>query len=58
VSKAEKDGNANINKVMDMRPGLGRIIQTVHISRHLQTPETDLHIDANVSCTDSDDTGS
>jgi len=52
VSKTEKDGNANINKVLDMRPGLGKIIQTVHISRHPETPETDLHIAANVSSAD------
>jgi len=39
-----KDGNARINKVSAMRPGLAKIIGKVHISRHFESPETDLHI--------------
>jgi len=30
-----------------MRPGLAKIIEKVHISRHFEEPETDLYIAAN-----------
>jgi len=38
------EGNARINMVLAMRPGLSKIIETVCISRYFESPETDLHI--------------
>jgi len=38
-----KEGNAGINKVLAMRPGLAKIIDKVHISRHCEWPETNIH---------------
>jgi len=38
-----KEGNARINKVSAMRPGIAKIIETVHNSRHFESQETDLH---------------
>jgi len=52
------EGNARINKVSAMRPDLAKIIEKVCISRNYESHETDLHIAANVSCIDYDDTGS
>jgi len=45
--RQQKEGNAGINKVSAMRPGLAKIIDKVHISRHFESPETDLHIAEN-----------
>jgi len=42
-----KKGNARINKVSAMRPGLAKIIETVYISTYFESPETNLHIAAN-----------
>jgi len=42
-----KEGNARINKVLAMRPGLAKIIVKVHISWYFESPETDLHIAEN-----------
>ena len=42
-----KQGNARINKVSAMRPGLEKIIYTVSISRYFESPETDLQIAGN-----------
>jgi len=53
-----KEGNARINKVSAMRPGLGKIIEKVPISRYFQSPETDLHIAENACCIDYADTWS
>jgi len=50
------EGNARINKVSAMRPGLGKIIETVRISRYVDRPETDLHIAENACCIDYADT--
>ena len=37
-----KEGNARINKVSAMKPGLAKIIEKVHISRCFEIAETDL----------------
>jgi len=50
-----KEENARINKVSAMRPGLAKIIETVHISRHFERHETDLHIAENACCFDYTD---
>ena len=49
-------GNARINKVRAMRPGLAKIIETVRISRYFESPETDLDIAENACCIDHADT--
>ena len=41
--RLRKEGNARINKVSGMRPGLAKIIEKVHISTYFETSETDLH---------------
>jgi hypothetical protein len=41
------EGNARINKVAAMNPGLATIIEQVRISRYIERPETDLHIAVN-----------
>jgi hypothetical protein len=45
-----KEGNARINKVSAMRPGLAKIIEKVCISRYFESPETDLQIVENSCC--------
>jgi len=52
-----KVGNAWINKVSAMRPGLAKIIETVHISRNVESAEIDLHIAAMASWIDFAHTG-
>jgi len=47
-----KEGNARINNVSAMRPGLAKIIEKVRISRYLESPEDDLHIAENACCID------
>jgi len=47
-----KEGNARINKVSAMKPGLATIIEKVCISRPFERPATDLHIAANACCID------
>ena len=42
-----KDGNARINKVSAMRPGLPKINEKVCISRNVESPESDYHIAVN-----------
>jgi len=51
-----KVGNGRINKVSAMRPGLARIIETVHISRYFESPVTDVNIAWNTCCIDYADT--
>jgi len=51
-----KVGNARINKVSAMRPGLAKIIDKLHISWYFESPETDLHKAENACCIDSADT--
>jgi len=47
--RLRKEGNARINKVSAMRPGLAYIIEKVRISRYFESPETNLHLAEN-SC--------
>jgi len=51
-----KEGNARINKVSAMTPGLAKIIEKVRISWYIESPEIDLHIAENASCIDYADT--
>jgi hypothetical protein len=47
IGKSErlrKEGNARINKVLAMRPGLVKIVEKVCISTYYESAETDLHI--------------
>jgi len=44
------EGNATINKVSAIRPGLPKIIEKVCISRHFERPATDLYIAENACC--------
>jgi len=41
--RLQKEGNARINKVSAMRPGLANIIEKVRISWYFESPEADLH---------------
>ena len=56
--RLRKEGNARINQVSAMRPGLAKIIQKVYISRHFERPKTDLHIAENTWCIDYAETWS
>jgi hypothetical protein len=47
-----KEGNARINKVVAMRPGLAKRIEKVGISTYFESAETDLHIAENACCSD------
>jgi hypothetical protein len=51
-----KQGNARINEVSAMRPGLAKIIDKVCISTYYQSAETDLHIAEIACCIDYTDT--
>jgi hypothetical protein len=50
--RLRKEGNARINKVSAMRPGLAKIIEKVHISTYYESAETELHIAENAYCID------
>ena len=50
--RLRKEGNARINKVSTMRPGVAKIIEKVCISRYFESPETDLPIADNACCID------
>ena len=41
--RLQNEGNARINKVSAMRPGLAKIIEKVRISTYFQTSENDFH---------------
>jgi len=56
--RLRKEGNARINKVSAMRPGLAKIIEKVHISTYFESAETDLHKAENTCCIDYADTWS
>jgi len=61
IGKSERlriEGNARINKVSAMRPGLAKIIEKVRISWDFESPETDLHIAENACYIDYADTWS
>jgi len=44
------EGNARINKVAAMKPGLAKIIEKVHTSWYFECPEADLHLAENACC--------
>ena len=50
--RLRREGNARINKVSAMKPGLAKIIVKVRISRYSENSETDHHIAANATCVD------
>jgi len=56
--RLRKEGNARINKVSAMRPGLPKIFEKVRISWDFESPETDLHIAENACCINYADTWS
>jgi len=56
--RLRKEGNARINKVSAMKPGLAKIIEKVRISWYLASPEIDLHIAENACGIDYADTWS
>jgi len=58
TQRLRKDGNARINNVSAMRPGLAKIIEKVCISWYFESPETDLHKAENACCFDYADTWS
>jgi len=53
-----KEGNASINKVSTMTPGLAKIFEKVCSSRNFESPETDFLTAVNACCIDFTDTGS
>ena len=58
IQRLRKEGNVRIRKVLAMWPSLAKIIDKVHISRHFERSETDLHIAENACCIDYADTWS
>jgi len=54
--RLREEGNARINKVSAMRPGLAKIIEKVRISTYFESAETDLHIAENAYWIDYADT--
>jgi len=56
--RLRKEGNARINKVSAMKPGLAKVIEKVFISTYFECAETDLQIAENAGCIDYADTWS
>jgi len=56
--RLRKEGNARINKVSAMGPGLPKIIEKERISTYFESAETDLHRVENDCCIDYADTWS
>jgi len=56
--RQQKEGNARLNMVSAMRPGLAKMIEQVCISRHSERSESNLHIAENACCVDYTDTWS
>ena len=54
--RLREEGNARINKVSAMKPGLAKRIDKVHIWRIFESTETDLGIAANACGIDYVDT--
>jgi len=50
--RRRNEGNARVNKVSAMKPGLPKIIENVHISWYFACLATDLHIAENACCID------
>jgi len=58
TQRLRKEGNARINKVSAMRPGLAKIIEKLCISTYFECAETDLQIAEDACCIDYADTWS
>jgi hypothetical protein len=56
--RLQKEGNAWIKNVLAMRPGSAKIIEKVHTSRYIESPETDHDKAVNASCIDYSNTWS
>jgi len=56
--RLRKEGNARIDKVSAMSPGLAKIIETVRISRYYESLASNLHRAENSCCIDYADTWS
>jgi len=56
--RRRKVDNARFNTLSALRPGFAKIIEKVHISRHFEKPETDLHLAENTCCIGYADTWS
>jgi hypothetical protein len=56
--RIRKERNARINEVSSMKPGLSKITAKVRISRHFESPETDMHIAQTACCIDYGNNGS
>jgi hypothetical protein len=54
--RLRKEGNARINNLLVMRPGLAKIFGKVRISTYCESAETVLRIEENASCIDYTDT--
>jgi len=54
--RLRKEGNAEMNKVLAMRPCLAKIIQKVGILRYVEYPENHLQLADNAFCIDYTDT--
>ena len=54
--RLRKEGNARINKVSAMRPGLAKILDKECIATYYESAETDHHIAENACCIDYADT--
>jgi len=50
--RLRKEGNAWINKVSAMRPGVAKQIEKLRISTNFESPDTDLYIAENACCID------
>jgi len=56
--RLRREGNARINKLCAMRPGLAKSIENVRISTYFECAETDIQIAENTGCSDYADTWS
>jgi hypothetical protein len=56
--RLRKEGNARINMVSVMRPGIATRFENVRISTYFESAESDLHIAENVCCIDYAETWS
>jgi len=53
--RLQNEGNAIVNKVSAMRPGLAEIIETVCIWTYCESSQTNLHMAENACCIDYDE---
>jgi len=54
--RLRNEGNATINQVSAINPGIPKIIEKVHMLRNFESPQTDLHIAENACYIDYADT--